>query len=425
MRIVIVSDYGDVNGGAAKVAATSARGLAEAGLSVTFVCAIPPISPLLTHPRIAVHCLGGDSVWDRANLAGAAVRAIWNGGARRALEDILVSLPLDETVVHFHQWTKAFSPSVLVAPSGHGLPSIASLHDYFIACPNGAYYRFPKASPCNLRPMSASCVTARCDRKSHLHKAVRVLRQLATQRAMAEAGASLSLISVSDFADRLLDPLIAKRHSRFVVRSPIEAAKAEPVRVARNKTFLFAGRLTEEKGVKSLAELAREAQLPLTIVGDGPLLGELRAMGGTVRCTGWLTGASLAETMGKARALVFPSTWYETGGLVVLEALARGIPAIVARATAAAEFIVDGENGYLVDAGDWAMFGARMRSLAADSTAARMGEEAYRRYWSDPQTVDVHTANLLSVYRAVLSVHSTRSPAASLAGFDRVSGGEP
>ena len=129
--------------------------------------------------------------------------------------------------------------------------------------------------------------------------------------------------------------------------------------------------------------------------------------------------------MGKARALVFPSTWYETGGLVVLEALARGIPAIVARATAAAEFIVDGENGYLVDAGDWAMFGARMRSLAADSTAARMGEEAYRRYWSDPQTVDVHTANLLSVYRAVLSVHSTRSPAASLAGFDRVSGGEP
>jgi hypothetical protein len=38
-----------------------------------------------------------------------------------------------------------------------------------------------------------------------------------------------------------------------------------------------------------------------------------------------------------------------------------------------------------------------------DSIAARMGEEAYRRYWAEPQTVEVHTRNLVSVYRTVLS----------------------
>src|SRR5262245_59375677 len=78
MRVVIVSDFGEVNGGAAKVAVTSARGLADAGVPVTFVCAMAPISPVLSHPRIAVRCLGFENVWGR-NVLAAAMQGIWNG----------------------------------------------------------------------------------------------------------------------------------------------------------------------------------------------------------------------------------------------------------------------------------------------------------------------------------------------------------
>jgi glycosyltransferase involved in cell wall biosynthesis len=106
--------------------------------------------------------------------------------------------------------------------------------------------------------------------------------------------------------------------------------------------------------------------------------------------------------------VVFPSTWYETGGLVVLEALARGIPVIVSRTTAAADFVVDGQNGFLIDAGGTSALRACLRELADDAVAERMGRQAFERYWANPQTMAAHVENLLRVYRAVLSDHQAR-----------------
>jgi glycosyltransferase involved in cell wall biosynthesis len=412
MRAVIVSDFGEVNGGAAKVAVTSARGLADAGIPVTFVCAVQPLSPLLEHPGIAVHCLGFESVWGRANPITAARQGIWNEPACAALEKILEAVADDETVVHFHQWTKALSPSVLAAPLRYGLPSAVSLHDYFLVCPNGAYHRYPEDAPCRLVPMTGACLTTRCDRTSHLHKTVRILRQYATKRATDRAGASLSVISVSSFAERVIDGFIPRRHQRFVVPSPVSAVKTMPTDVARNQDFLFAGRLTTEKGVRIAAEAARDTNLPLTIAGDGPLLNELRQMEGAIRCTGWLDEAAVLKTIRDARALLFPSTWYETGGLVVLEALAQGVPVIVSRNTAAADYVSDGVNGYVIDPGDRAALMSRMLALTDDALAARMGEEAHRRYWSEPQTLEAHTGNLIAVYRAILTAHRANARAA-------------
>lgn len=406
MNIVIVCDFGTVNGGAAKVAIASARGLAAAGAAVTYVCAISPVGDELRHPNVTTHCLGFDSVWQRSNPVAAALDGIWNIGARNRLEAILAGLPRSETIVHFHQWTKALSPSVLLAPLRYGLPAIASLHDYFLVCPNGAYYHFPAGTPCRVAPLSAACVVARCDRHGYAHKAVRVLRQGATRAALARAGRSLSALSVSPFADRVAAGFIGPEHARYIVRSPVEARREAPVRVAQNRDFVYVGRLVEEKGVALLAAVAHSAGLPLTMIGDGPLLEALRGMGPIVRCTGWLDAASVIERTRRARALVFPSTWYETGGLVVIDALAQGIPVIVSRKTAPADLVVDGENGFLIDPDDRDALLACMRTLLDDDVAARMGAAAYRRYWSDPQTLERHSQALLAVYRSVLDNHA-------------------
>jgi glycosyltransferase involved in cell wall biosynthesis len=238
-----------------------------------------------------------------------------------------------------------------------------------------------------------------------LHKAVRVARQVATAKALGEAGAGLSILSVSPFAERVIEGFIPKNHARFVVRSPIDTAKAEPVPVAENKMFVFVGRMTAEKGVRQLGRAAQKANLPLTFVGDGPLLEEIRAIGSPIHCTGWLDPAGVDAVLRQARALIFPSTWYETGGLVVLEALARGIPVLVSRATAPADFVRDGENGFLIDPDDSSGLEERMRALMDDAQADRMGRQAYTRYWADPQTLDTHVARLLSVYRTILATH--------------------
>jgi glycosyltransferase involved in cell wall biosynthesis len=402
MHIAIVCDPGHVDGGAAKVAIASARGLADAGIAVDFICTFGPFAPELAHPRIRIHCLNMTSVWERANILAAAAQGVWNSAARTALDNILQTLPR-ETVVHFHQWTKSFSPSVLAAPARAGLPAVVSLHDYFLACPNGAYYRFGEAKNCTVTPLSGACLAAACDSRSALHKAVRVARQYATARALTQAGPSLNLLSVSPFAEKVMDKFIPARHRRFVVRSPIAIERSDPVSVAKNSRFVFVGRMTPEKGVRLLAQAAQRNGLPVTFVGDGPLLAEIKTMGPSIHCTGWQDAAGVEAVLRGARALVFPSTWYETGGLVVLEALARGIPALVSRTTAAADFITDGENGFLTDPGDADQLAARLRQLADNSPAEKMGRTAYECYWADPQTLAVHVAKLLEVYRTILT----------------------
>ena len=412
MRIVIVCDPGHIDGGASKVAITSARGLADAGLHVDYICTFGPIATELEHSRIQVHCLNLASVWKTANPLSAAANGIWNTAARQMLESLLQRLPQDETLVHFHQWTKSFSPSVLSVPSRLGLPALISLHDYFLACPNGAYYHFAGRTPCTLTPLSASCVAARCDSKSSLHKLVRLARQVPTSKAMAEAGAALSILSVSPFAERVIDPFIAKQHRRFMVRSPIDVAKDAPAPVASNKEFVFVGRMTDEKGVRQLARVARQTNLPVTFVGGGPLLAEIQAMGGPIRCTGWLDHQGVDAALRRARALIFPSTWYETGGLVVLEALARGIPVLVSNVTAPADFVAEGRNGFLFKPGDDQALLRGLRQMADDETAERMGLEAYNRYWANPQTMAVHVGNLRAVYRQILAGPAQEADAA-------------
>jgi len=413
MRVVLICDPGYVDGGAPKVAIFSARGLAEAGVDVSFVCAMGPIVAELSHPRIALHCLNFESVWKHSNPLMAAAQGIWNGRAKAALEEILAPLRHEETVVHFHQWTKALSPSVLMAPAKFGMPSVVSLHDYFLACPNGAYYRFPAGVPCSKKPMSAGCIAAKCDSRSRLHKMVRVARQIGTVRALRRAASSLSVINVSSFAESITEPLIPKEHRRYLVRSPIEIARQPPVAVKDNSEFIFVGRMTAEKGVRQLADAARRTGLPLTFVGDGPLLEEIQAAGGPIKCVGWVDARTVSEFMNRARALIFPSTWYEPGGLVALEALAHGIPVIASRVTAPSDLVVDGKNGFVIDPNDAAMLDMRMQALADNATAERMGRDAFDRYWAKPQTEEAHISALLEVYQAILREHRRASMASA------------
>ena len=197
MHIVIVSDYGYVSGGAAQVAVKSACALAERGVRVTFACALGPPSPELNRPGITVHCLGASNIWAVRQRWRAAAQGIWNAAASQWLKTLLNGCDPGETVVHMHQWTKAFSPSVLAVATTCGLPFVVTLHDYFLSCPNGAYFVYPKQRPCSVKPMSAACWATDCDARSVTHKAVRLLRQIATGAAVRRRSHPLHVIHVS------------------------------------------------------------------------------------------------------------------------------------------------------------------------------------------------------------------------------------
>lgn len=103
---------------------------------------------------------------------------------------------------------------------------------------------------------------------------------------------------------------------------------------------LYVGRLGQEKGLERLLPLVDAPGIHLVIVGEGPQDRRLRALlcGPSVTFTGPLSGDALADAYAGADVFVFPSTT-DTLGLVILEALAAGLPVVAAETPASVELI--------------------------------------------------------------------------------------
>lgn len=401
MRVVIVSDFGSINGGAAKVAIESARGLAEAGVEVVFAYAIGPVSDRLDHPLIDVAHFAGEEVWQVGSKVAAARQGIWNARAHAFLSELLAKQPRGETLVHLHQWTKAFSPAAIAAAGESGMPVAITMHDYFSFCPVGGYFDFKARAPCRKRPMSIGCVTANCDRASYIHKLVRVARQWRSDKALRTLEAPL-FIHVSDFARRFAEPFLPSGARHAVVENMMEAEKRGPADVAKSRHALFLGRFTQEKAGDLLARAAREAQIPVRFVGDGPLAAEIAGINQDAEFRGWVPASRVFDEIAQARCLVLPSLWYEPGPLVIAEARSLGVPVILSRTTGPASWIIDGEDGILVEGGDTGGLTAALRRLKDDAVARAMGAAAYRRYWADPLTTSRHIERSISAYAGLL-----------------------
>ena len=125
-----------------------------------------------------------------------------------------------------------------------------------------------------------------------------------------------------------------------------------------NGYALFAGRLSPEKRIVRSDQSvgARSTSIPLLIVGGGPgeaLIKQIVGRGhlSNVQLIGAQPRKELLALMKRARLLLVPSEWYETFGMVIIEAFACGIPVFASRLGAMAELIEDGKTGRLFTPG--------------------------------------------------------------------------
>ena len=410
--IVVLNDFCHVQGGASGVAVNEAVALGEAGLDVTFIGAVGPICEELRAAPVKVVCLDQPELAHVLQHPHVALQALWNRAAHRASRSLLAALDPRQTIVHLHGYTKALTASPAIAAGRAGFPVICTLHDFFSACPNGAFYDYRRESPCPLPALSMSCMLTACDKRHGLHKAYRVVRGLAQRDLLCFPSSVRDYITLSRRSAELLKPYLPPDSRFHHLPNIVDVARAPPVDVADNDLMIVIGRLDAEKGVDLAAKACKIKGLPLVFVGDGPRRSYLELMG--ARVTGWLTADQVQRHIARARCLVFPSHWYETYGLVVTEAAARGVPAIVSDATAPAERVIDGVDGWVFRSGDVKSLMHCVSLTQEDAVVRAAGAAAYRRYWQAPSDPCSHTIMLLSIYDAVISRTRSASRSASV-----------
>jgi glycosyltransferase involved in cell wall biosynthesis len=401
VHVVLVADHAAINGGQAKVAIESALGLAARGIRVSLFAAVGPVDPRLEPAGVRVVCLEQDDVTTARSKLAFAAQAIWNGAASRALARELAVCDPRDTVVHVHAFAKALSPSIGTALRASGLPCLYTMHEFFLVCPTGGFYAYPEQRICHRTPMSAACIGANCDARSYPRKVARMIRHVGLSHVARLPELFSHVITISDLQESVVRPLMPAGTVFHRVDNPIAVARA-PVPQDAPGDFLFVGRISTEKGAPIFAEAARRAGVRAVFVGDGPERADLAARYPEAEMRGWRDAAGVQALMRQARALIFPSVWYEGQPLTVYEALACGTPVIVSDACAGREAVTDGETGFWFRSGDPDALAAHLRRLSDDDLAARMGRAAYDRYWAAPLSLDAHLDRLGNVYETVL-----------------------
>ena len=223
-------------------------------------------------------------------------------------------------------------------------------------------------------------------------------------------------IAISDFQTGIVAPYLPAGARMHRVSNPIVLDDAGPKGAPAAGDVIFLGRLSPEKGPFLFAEAARKVGLVPTYVGDGPAAAELKARFPEARMLGWQQAEAARAALRGARALVFPSLWYEGQPLTVLEAKALGTPVIVSDACAGREEVEDGVTGLWFKGGDADDLARALLAIRDDTMVARMSSAAYAAFWADPPTLERHVARIT----AGLSGH-VGAPAT--AGFRYVGGG--
>lgn len=400
-NIVIINDFGFINGGAGKVAITSAKLLSQQGYNVTFLTAVPPVDKELIEKGVQVVSLEQKDILSNPNRLQAMYQGIWNVKAAKTLESILTQYNAEETIVHFHCWMKALSCSLWKVMANSQIKIAVTLHDYFLFCPNGGLFNYQKLKICQKKPSSMSCLFCNCDSRSYLQKLWRFYRQM-VQTYWLLRNRNISFISISDLNEKVSKPYLNHISCKWYrLQNPIEINNHSFVNITNNNIYLFIARLSAEKGVELFCQAITDLNLKGCVLGDGYLKDSLQKKYPNIDFAGWVTGEKKETIIRRGKALVFPSLWYEGAPLTIVEMKSYGLPCIVPDKCAASEEIVDGKTGFVFESGSLSSLKevlVRCENCEIASLQKNISDSFDPNMYSE----DTHLKSLVNIYADVL-----------------------
>ena len=337
--------------------------------------------------------------------ARAAARILYSRSAEVGFTRVLDRFRPD--VVHLHNIYHHLSPSVLRPLRPRAVPAVMTLHDFKLACPT---HRFMA----NGRVCEA-CVPRRF--------------YMASLKRCHEGSLSMSTLNGVELAAHTLFRMYAPIAllvcpSRFMVEK-MTAAHVFPTRLRWIPNFVdasaiepkgapgggvvYAGRLSEEKGVETLVRAAPSVAAPIDVVGDGPdrvgleRLAE-RLAARNITFHGHVDREAVHELVRGAAVGVMPSRGYENAPMGILEAFACGVPVVGTAHGGIPELIEAGVNGDLVAPDDEGALARSLSRFTTDPEAAFEQGAAARRRVEEAFSPGEHLERLEGVYREATAI---------------------
>lgn len=344
------------------------------------------------------HTVSNDSIqgpWQKAVTAWRTSYSDW--GRLEAAKAIEETRP---DIVHVHNFFPLLTPSIYDACRDVGAPIVQSLHNYRTIC--AGTYLLRANRPCEdcVQGTPYRAVVHSCYRGSRLGslavaRMVDYHRRHDTWTTKIDRFIALTEFAKSKFVEAGFPPdKIAVKPNSVTLKNGSSTSYGE------RQGGLFVGRLSPEKGIATLLHAAQLVDVPLRVVGDGPLFGTLpQNESGSMAVLGRKSPLEICEEMSRAAFLVMPSEWYEGCPMTVLEAFSQSLPVIASYLGAMAEIIEDGVTGLLFTPGDAEDLATKMRWAASHAEEMRQMGEAAHRVYLEKYTPERNYRALMTVYR--------------------------
>lgn len=364
---------------------------------------------------VVTYTLSNDAT-DRMHPLEIAGRMVFNPGSYRALRKLIQQTRPD--VVHCHNFYILVSPSLYYAASAEGVPVVQTLHNYRLFCPAATFFRDGKVcEDCLKWPLPLPGVIHSCYRNDWRTSGavagmITTHRMLGTWRNRVTRYIALTKFTRDKYIEGGLPARKVALKPNFLRDDPGYSWNPD----SDPPYALFVGRLSEEKGVRTLLDAWQfhHPGIGLKLAGDGPLSRELRARAESmddVELCGPQGREGVYALMRGATMLLFPSIWYECLPYSLLEAFGIGLPTIVSRIGSIESMIRDGESGLLAspgDATDWSE--TIQRALADPEGQIRISREA-RSEFETRYAPDASLDILLAIYHEAIRENRVASTA--------------
>lgn len=349
MKVLLVNKFHYRRGGSETYYFTLADALKHAGHEVVFFA--------MEDPEKNISCSQ-----EQYFVSNASV----NGGIRSKLNMLLHLTYSKEAYNKMQQLLKSEKPDLVILNLVHKqitlsiidaikefdpkLPIFWTMHDLIAVCPSYTM-RDGSGNICEkcLGGNFSHCIKNKCMKGSTLMSVLSAYEAEYIRRRKWYDDVSL-FICPSDFYRNKLTEGKFTGSPVITIRNPLPLDTNFEASGADEGYILYFGRLSPEKGVKTLIEAAKLCGCRLVILGTGPQEEELKALtagSSNIEFKGFQTGETLKNYVRNSRCVVLPSEWYENGPYSAMEAMAMGKPLIVSAKGGLPELVEDGTNGYI------------------------------------------------------------------------------
>lgn len=357
MKILLIDVYNYNKGGAETVCFNTGRMLSEHGHDVVYFT----LKWVQNNPSPFSSYYPESKETRRGPLKSLKnlVNYFYHFEAAKKIEHLIIDEKPD--IAHIHLLWGQITPSIFPVLRKYNIPIVFTVHDYRIVCP--AYtFRNGLGQVCEdcKGKYFYKCFTRTCCKGSKPMSAVMAAEQYFRNAFFNPAKYIDGFIYVSNFAKEIHNkymPALQEKPSIVLYNFSVDIAD-KPKYLPTHRYFLFFGRLSYEKGIRTLLEAFRK--LPesyLKIAGIGPKEAELKNFVvennmKNVEFLGYEKGSELIDMVRNAYFVVVPSEWYENNPMTIIESYSVGTPVIGAKIGGIPEIVVDGRTGFQFESGD-------------------------------------------------------------------------